>query len=601
MIPPARPFRAPYRASTSLAALALTALVVAVYARVTTLGFVFDDSSFFDKNPFVRRGLTADGLRWALTANVAGIWHPLTLFSLMLDVELFGVVPAAHHAVNVVLHLLSTLVLFAVLERMTGATWRSAAVAALFAAHPLHVESVAWIAERKDVLSTFCGLLALGAWTRYAERPGAARYLAALFLFLLSLAAKPMLVTLPFVLLLLDFWPLARRGGRPVFLEKVPLLLLSTIVSIVAVLTQRAHGAMSLAGAYALEARAANATVAAVAYLGKTVWPVGLAVMYPHPGTALPAWQGFSAAGFLALALAAALRFRRRSPWLLTGLLWFLGTLVPVIGLVQIGEQARADRYTYVPLIGLFLAAAWGVAPVAERLGMRRLLAAGTLLAVLACGFLSARQLSYWQDNRTLYQHAVDVAPGSWMMHANLAAELLNAGEVENAALQMREVVRLKPQVAAAHNNLASVLERQGHAEEAAREYAETLRWDSLHPTADGRLGAVLLRLGRSQEALPHLERAVRIRPTDVEARISLGLALFSAGRMVEALAALQVARQLAPGRADAHNYAGAALENLGRHAEAAAALAEAVRLQPGNGFYRSRLQTALARTAGSR
>ena len=498
----------------------LIAGTLAVFGQAATFDFVFDDGFFLSSNPHVRNGLTLAGLRWSLTAEVAGNWHPLTLWSHMLDVQLFGQKAGRHHLVNVALHCLNTLLLFGFLRRTTGATWRSAAVAALFAVHPLHVESVAWVAERKDLLSTLFLLLALGAYAGYAARPGPGRYLLVTLWFSLGLCSKPMLVTLPFVLLLLDFWPLGRLpktaglrqpaggsgrpGGRRVIWEKAPLLALSAAVSVVTYRAQRDFGAMTIADRepFPLDVRALNALAAYGEYLLKTLWPAGLGVMYPHPGGALPPWKPLLSLLTIVLVTALAARFRRERPSLAVGWLWFLGTLVPVIGLVQVGEQALADRYTYVPLVGLFMIVAWNVpSPVAA--GGRRAAglaaAAGLTLAVLMVA--SSLQLRHWRNNLSLYSRAVAVSPGSWMMRANLGAELQSRGRLEEAIVHFRALVGLRPDIPDARHNLAFALLLAGRREEAVAGFRETLRLNPSHPRANYNLGVTLMKLGRPDEA----------------------------------------------------------------------------------------------------
>ena len=483
---------------------------------------------------------------------------------------------------NAALHLANTLLLFGLLRRMTGRTWRSAAVAALFAAHPLHVESVAWIAERKDVVSTLFGLLSLRIWVWYAARPGAARYLAAAVCFALSLASKSMLVTLPFVMLLLDFWPLGRIAGRRLVLEKIPLLGLSAAASLVAFFAQQGQGAMTLAGQYPLSVRAANAAAAYLAYLGKAVWPFRLSVMYPHPGTALASWKWLCGAALVVLATALALGLRRRLPWLTTGTLWFLGTLVPAIGLVQVGEQAFADRYTYVPLIGVFLAAAWGLPPLFSSPRLRRVLAAATLAAVCAGGTLAARQILHWKDNRSLYRHALEVAPESWIMRANLAGELIAAGELSEALGHQRAAARLRPELPETSHNLGVVLAGLNRHEEAIAAFGETIRLMPHHQRADYNLGRSLKALGRLAEALPHFERGVSRNPDSADALTELGATLLGLGRLNEGAAKFALALQLDAQRAGSLNFTlGNAYAQAGFYDLAIAAFQESLRTGP--------------------
>lgn len=540
----------------------LLAAVVAVYAGVQTFDYVFDDSFFISGNPHVLRGVTLAGLRWSLTANVAGLWHPVTLWSHMLDVQLFGPVPAAHHLVNLLLHGLNVLTLFGVLRRLTGTLWRSALVAALFALHPLNVESVVWVAERKNLLSTLFLLLALGAYARHAARPGARRFLPVLFWFALGLCSKPMLVTFPFALLLLDFWPLRRPWSRAILWEKVPLLALAVVVGVVTYRAQRDFGAMAIANreAFPLSVRCLNAVAAYGWYLLKTVWPSSLGVLYAHPGAALPLWKPLLSLTLLGLVTAAAGLWHRTRPALMVGWLWFLGTLVPVIGLVQVGEQGMADRYAYVPLIGLFVAAAWTF-PSPDGTSRRRAagLAAGAL-ALIVLAVVARVQTTHWRDNLTLYAQAVAVSPASWMMQANLGAELQKRGRLDEAIARFRELVRLRPDIPEARHNLAFALQMAGRREEAVAEFRETLRLNPAHPRADYNLGVALMKLGRAGEAVFHLHRATQVNPGHLNARLLLGEAWAAIGRRAEAREAFRQVLRLEPGNAAAVRH----LETLG-------------------------------------
>jgi tetratricopeptide (TPR) repeat protein len=505
------------RAVRILCGALLVLAVLAVYAPVARNGFVpIDDDVYITGNPAVLAGLTRAGVAWALTATHGGNWHPLTWISHMADVSLFGADPAAHHLVSVACHAANAVLLLLLLARVTGRLPESALAAALFAVHPLHVESVAWAAERKDVLSALLFLLTLTAYARYAARPGPRRALPVAALFLLGLAAKPMLVTLPFVLLLLDGWPLGRFRAVParrLLLEKVPLFLLSAGSSAVTYLVQRQEGAMGLLGDLAPGARLANAAVGYAAYLGKTLWPARLAVFYPLPEGGYPAWR-VAAAGLLLAALTLlALRRTRVRPWLAAGWLWFLGTLVPVIGLVQVGAQATADRYTYLPLIGLFVAAAWGAGAAARRL---RLGGPAAAAAVVLLGVLMQRsfvQAGYWRDGETLLRHALGATRGNWVAHYTLGVTLEAAGRAEEALAEYRQAALIHPRSFWVNNNLARLLAQQG-------------------------------RIG---EAIPLLEAAVRERPQNALLRLNLGLVLEAAGRRDEAAREYAEALRLAP------------------------------------------------------
>ncbi|MFL5339967.1 MAG: glycosyltransferase family 39 protein [Gemmataceae bacterium] len=399
--------------------LLLVASTLAVFGRCLANEFVnYDDPQYVTDNPHVKEGLTLDGVRWAVTSTDYLNWHPLTWLSLQLDTELFGLEPWGFHLTAILLHAADALLLFLILRQTTGALWPSGFVAALFALHPLHVESVAWVAERKDVLSTLFGLLAIAAYLRYVEQPGWRRYLLVLLAAALSLTAKPMWVTLPGVLLLLDYWPLGRlqkSSTRTVLLEKVPLLALAATAGVLTVFAQHRGGAVESLELFPWDQRVGNAVVSYIRYLGMTVWPEGLAPFYPHPRGNLPVWPDIGAAVLLVTITTVVLALRRRCPYLVVGWFWYLGTLVPMIGLVQVGEQARADRYTYLPLIGIFIIVAFGLSDLLRsRRFPRALLFAAAIAVILACATLTWKQIGYWHDSRALWAHAVAVTADNY-------------------------------------------------------------------------------------------------------------------------------------------------------------------------------------------
>lgn len=459
----------------------LALLTLAAFLPSLGNGFVnLDDSLYVTNNRVVKQGLTWEGLAWARTANVANNWHPLTMLSHMLDCELFGLNAAGHHGMSLLLHLGNVLLLFEILRRMTGAPWRSAAAAGLFAVHPLRVESVAWVAERKDVLSGLFWILALGAYGRYVREPSPKRYLPVVLAMALGLMSKPMVVTLPFALLLLDVWPLgrlrldepgrARRLGR-LIVEKLPLFALSAVGSLVTIRYQTT----SLVSLEVLpwSLRLANVAVSYATYLGKTVLPRNLAVFYPIP-LEIPAWKALGAAALLLALTALAVRKARKAPWFLVGWLWFLGTLVPVIGIVQVGRQAMADRYTYIPSIGLSLAICWGL-PAVFRVGEGRIgegrrwrpvLAGATVLALLTLTALTWAQVRRWSNSVTLFRHALAVTQGNYVAHVALAKSLAVKGDWTGAAKQYRGALALRPGLREARIGLRETLRRAGQSGE---------------------------------------------------------------------------------------------------------------------------------------
>ncbi|MHB8765295.1 MAG: glycosyltransferase family 39 protein, partial [Deferrisomatales bacterium] len=436
--------------------LALALGVAALYGRTHGYPLVgYDDPQYLLQSPHVSAGLTWAGALWALTATYHANWHPLTWLSYMLDVELFGPSAGAHHGVNALLHGVNAVLLYGLLRRTTGATWRSALVAALFAVHPLRVESVAWVAERKDVLSTCFALLALGAYARYAKRPGVARYLVVAGCFALGLMAKPMVVTLPCLMLVLDRWPLGRREGwGRLALEKVPLLALAAGASALAVAAQGQADAVITWENAPFAYRGLNALASYGVYVAQALVPVGLAPFYPHPRHlgALPLAAGAGGAAVVAAGSAAAWCWRRRRPWFAVGWLWYLGTLVPVIGLVQVGDQAHADRYTYLPLVGLFLIGAWAAGEAAGPGGPRRAaVVAGAAGALAAFSALTWAQVGHWRSTEALFRHALAVDGRNWLAHNTLAADLLAQGRDAEALAHVEEALGLNPGLAEAH------------------------------------------------------------------------------------------------------------------------------------------------------
>jgi len=515
----------------------------------------------------VRQGLSLENLKWAMTSTEAGFWHPVTWLSLMLDYQFFGLNPGGYHFTNLLLHLANTLLLFLVFASMTGAVWRSALVAALFAVHSLHVESVAWIAERKDVLCGLFWILALGAYARYAERPSWTRYVAVFVTLLLGLASKAMAVTLPFVLLLLDIWPLGRlrlteagRGrvrGSPIILnegqdsaldgesprwfsptpigwlilEKVPLVALSAAVGILTWMAETKIGALKTVAEFPIAVRVGNAVVSYVRYIGKMFWPADLAVIYPHPG----AWPWVSvtlAAIVLVMITIFALKFRRRAPYLAVGWFWYLGTLVPVIGLVQIGSHAMADRYTYIPLIGLFIMIVWGMADMFApwRLG-RALVAIGGLAIVLALIPPARAQVAYWKDAEHLFRRTVAVTERNYLAHNNLGAALARKGNVDEALMHYREALAIQPRYPEALFNAGSALAVKGRYAEAETYYRTALEIHPVLAEAHNNLAIALAMQGKMHDAISHFRTALRLRPDYAEAKKNLALALSGANR----------------------------------------------------------------------
>lgn len=542
--------------------LCLTLLSLAVFEGVRTHQFVFDDLGFISRNSVVRDGLTWNGFTWAFTTRLMGIWHPVTWLSHMLDCQLFGVAPAGHHLMNLLFHIANTVLLFLLLLFCTKAEWPSFIVAALFAIHPLHVESVAWVAERKDVLSAFFWLLTMWAYVGYVQNPGLRRYALVLICFSLGLMAKPMLVTLPLVLLLWDYWPLRRwapPGAAPAETvqpvgnllypraslkrlvgEKVPLLILVVIFSLAAVYAQKAGAMVVSLADIPLGARISNALVAYGSYLGKTIFPMNLAVLYPHPGKAIPGWKALGAGLGLVLFSWMIIRQARRYPYLLVGWLWFLGTLVPVIGLVQVGAQAMADRYTYIPLIGLFIMAAWGMADLAARWRSPRfLLPLVAVIMIVVYGTAARFQVGHWRNAVSLFQHTLSVTQNNLLIQGALGEALYFRGEVDQSLVHFQEAIRLDPPLGLA--GVAWVMATTSNpkflngprAVELARLASQMTFYQQPEPL--DALAAAYAEAGNFPEAVSTAERSIELaraggRP-DLAREIQQRLALYRQGR----------------------------------------------------------------------
>jgi tetratricopeptide (TPR) repeat protein len=578
--------------------LLLAVATIAGYARVLGNDFVnYDDHDYVVDNPHVHAGLTWASLWWDLTTPYFVNWHPLTWISFQLDFSAFRFLAWGYHFTNLVLHVGNTLLLFAVLKRMTAAVWQSAFVAALFALHPLHVESVAWVAERKDVLSTFFGMLTLWAYAGYVERPRVGRYLAVFILFALSLMAKPMLVTWPCVMLLLDFWPLGRLASvspTRLIVEKLPLLALAAASSALTLWAQRQGGATYSGEVFPL--RLENALISYVAYLFQTIWPQGLIPFYPFPDQLFPLWQ-IAAAGALLIGITAvAFLNRRRRPYLIVGWLWYLGTLVPVIGFVPIlGGMARADRFTYIPLIGLFIMLSCGLAELAGRARSLRIAVAGGALVVLAlCLALTVVQVGYWSDSLTLWVHTLQVNPDNCLAHNNIGQCLSERGRWDLAGRHFDRALALKADFPQAQVNLGMVLEMRGKTTEALEHYRAATVPGPIAPTAYFHLGHLLARQGNWQEGIECLRTALQLRPEYAEAQQRLGQILAQHGQLDEAVSHFQIALRINPDQAPVAADLGTTLDSLGRHREAVAAFQQAIMLRPTMAKYHSDLAHCL-------
>ena len=599
--------------------LGLAAMTLAIYAQVIGHQFItLDDPTYIKENPMVNRGLTLGGLAWAFTTFYATNWHPLTWISHMIDCQLFGTNAGRHLLANALFHVVNTLLVFWFLLRATHARWPSALVAALFALHPLHVESVAWASERKDTLSTLFGLLSLIAYVRYAERPSISRYAWVAVTLALGLLAKPMLVTWPFVMLLLDYWPLGRIRGQParrslaeggwlvvrdLVIEKIPLFALVTASVIVTFLAQSHGGAVRTFAAAPVALRLSNALVSYAKYLLLTFWPHHLAVYYPLPPTGIPAWQIIGAAFLLiGITVFCISRPRMFSGYLIVGWLWFLGTLVPVIGLVQVGGQTMADRYFYIPSIGLFVALVFGLADIARKWRVAPWLSAGVaggVLLILAT--LTNAQIQRWRDSFALFEHTLAVTPPNLQIERNLALALGGSGRYDDAAMHFERALQIDPNFYDGLVGLGVTREFQGRLPQAIDYFQAAIRSQPNAPTAHQQLGRALWKQNRDQAALEEMRRASELAPEDAEIGADFALGLELVGRMPEAVAQFYKALRLNPNNAEAHANLGSALLTSGKTRESIPEFEAALRLNPSLENARKNLQQAQAKLAAER
>jgi len=613
----------------------LILVTLALYWPALRCNFVnFDDPDYVARNVYVQNGLTWPGVKWAFSHPVSANWHPLTMLSHMLDCQLFGLQPAGHHFTSVLLHAVNAALVFVWLRQLTGALWRSLLVAALFAVHPLRVESVAWIAERKDVLCGFFGLLTLAFYTRYVHQlvlrekplskgskgpiistparwPMTRNYLLALICFALGLMCKPMLVTWPFVMLLLDFWPLARfqtgQVGRlperfylNALMEKIPFFVLAAVACSVTFLVQQHSGATADGENFPIGARIENALLSCCRYLGKSFWPVDLAFFYPHPD-AWPPTRVLLAGGFVCGLSILLFVLRRLYPFLLFGWLWFCGTLVPVLGFIQVGSQAMADRYTYLPSLGILILVVWSAAELARRWRYATAAFSATAgVAIALCLALTRQQLGYWHDSLTLWRHTLDVTKNNYIAHNVFGLALMDQGQYDPAMAQFQEALRLKPNFAYACNNLGDACYKQDHLDEAIDQYRKALRLNPGYAEARYNLAIGCFKLGRVDEAIAQYEEVLRLKPDFPEAHFNLGIALGRKGEIDEAIHQFQAAVRLNPYDATYHNNLGNDLARKGLMNEAISEFREALRLKPDYSVAQKNLSLALGMQARS-
>ena len=551
-------------------------LVVAtffIYSQVQDHEFInFDDDVYITNNLNVQAGLTSKSVEWVFTTFTMGNWSPVTWFSHMLDYQLYGLHAKGHHLTSLFFHIANSLLLFLVLSRMTGVIWQSAFVAAMFAFHPLNVESVAWAAERKNVLSTLFMLITMWAYIRYAKKPTIKRYGLVFLFFTLGLMSKPMLVTLPFVLLLLDYWPLRRlkfrqeRGSNEVseknifkklkvlllVFEKVPLFLLTIGLSIITFISQKSFGAMHYAESLTFSTRVTNAMVSYLDYLGKMVWPSGLSILYPHPGNTLSVWQGILCAMALMGITIMSIRLIRKAPYVAIGWFWYIGTLFPVIGVVQVGGQAMADRYTYIPLIGIFIIIAWGIPDLISKWRYKeKVLSTMAGIIIFALFITTWKQVSHWKSSITIFKHAIRVTDLKYqsfkLVNNNLGIALSAEGKNKEAIFQYKEAIKLKPDYADAHYNLGVTLVAEGKIKEAVFHYKMAIKINPDYAKAHNNLANRLVKKGALKEAISHYKMAIKIRPDYAKAHNNLGSALYAERKIVEAIFHYKTAIKIKP------------------------------------------------------
>jgi len=529
----------------------LNLAIIFVYGPVHQYEFVnYDDNIYVIDNINVCRGLTWKNVWWALTATEAGFWHPLTWMSLMGDHELYLMNAGGYHGTNVILHAISATLLFFVFYRMTGGIWQSGLVAALFALHPLNVEPVAWIASRKDVLSTLFWMLTLWLYFKYTEKPGYVRYFLVLTAFIMGLMSKPMVVTLPFALLLIDYWPLGRFRKIPfsrLVIEKAPLIILAFIVAIVTFITEQEMGALISVESFPLDVRIFNAAKSYTAYIAKTLYPMNLTVFYPHPGY-WSLWQVLVSFAFLLTVSFTVIKLRRSFPYLFVGWFWYLGSLIPVIGLIQIGSHSMADRYAYVPLIGLFIMLGWGVADLAKKWRFNAcILSVAAVMVIIFMASTATMQVRHWENSITLFKHSISVTAENPIAFYNLGIAYRQKGDLTAAIENFKKAAQLSPDLAHIQNNLGVALIEKGDFPNALNAFGKVIELQPGHAGAHNNIAMILYRQNKFEAAREHFLAAVKLRPDYANAHYHLALILGQQGLKEDALNHYRQAIQINP------------------------------------------------------
>ncbi len=580
--------------------LILIATISSIYYQVFNFDFInFDDDGYVYENSYVLSGLNKASSCWALTTTRMANWHPVTWLSYMADTQMFGVNPMGYHLSNLFFHIINSILLFLLLCRITGALWRSCFVAFLFAVHPLHIESVAWIAERKDVLSCLFFLITIYLYSSYIEKPKLSKYIMALLAFAVGLMSKPMIVTLPFLLLLLDYWPLGRihdleamklgnqHSGsirslfNNVILEKIPFIMLSILSAGVTIFAQYKGNAVSSLEELPFFYRFENAIVAYFSYILKTVWPNQLSIIYPM--SSLSTWEVIGSLLFLVFVSSIVIRYHKIYPYLLVGWFWFFISLLPVIGLLQVGLQKMADRYTYLPLVGLFIMIAWGMPELLNRLHYKRpLIAVVAVLIVLSLSFYSWRQVKFWENSEKLFTHALEVAhDGNFQAHNLLGLALLRQGRIDDAISQISEAVQINPKSPEMLFSLGKALAIQGKYDKAATQYDNAWRLQPNNAMANYNMGTILSQMGNFQQAVDFFLVAIKIDPDNYEARNNLGIAYAKLGKINEAITQFTEALRSDSQSSKINYNLGVTLAAQGRYSDADKYFKEALRIEP--------------------
>ncbi len=578
-----------------LISLFLVVSILVVYQQIRNFDFVnFDDDLYISENSQVQAGLSVEGVIWAFSSFSSANWHPLTWLSHMLDYELYGLNPMGHHWTNLQLHMANALLLFFLFFKMTRAFWQSAFVAALFALHPLHVESVTWVAERKDVLSTFFGMLAIWSYYRYIKNPHIINYLLIMLFLSFGLMAKPMLVTLPFVLLLLDFWPLERFNYNPsqqhsisskrfirLVWEKMPLFVIVSISVVLTFMAQHRGGAVGSLKYFPIKMRISNALVSYVRYIGKAIWPQKLSVFYPYPDF-IPAWQTIGAALMIVGVCCLAVRYSKQYPYIAVGLFWYLGTLVPVIGLIQAGSQAMADRYTYIPLIGIFIIVAWGVWDLFEKWRRRKEILA--VAAVIILSILTVRtyfQVSHWKNAITVFENAVRVTEKNYTAYNNLGTAYGKKNNYDKAISSYNKALNIKPDYTAALFNIGTAFMAKGNFDKAVSYFNRTLKIDPKYINVHNNLGDIFFSRRKFDKAYFHFNEILKIDPEYADAHSNLANVLTAQERLDEAVFHYKQALRIKPDHTDAHYNFGTLLVRQKKIDQAVVHFAEAIKIDP--------------------